>query len=167
MPDLTTNRTSIIKDSDCDGIQFVVDTGGNEQLVLTELKSTFDTGKICDAYNQIIHSFLKLHSLFSQCEDYSLNQLPVSFIVGCKCFKDKAQESSVYSKINTAMTLKQNNFEAKLLGKLLNNKSISVKMSEFHDIKRAHFHQDLKAKQITMRLCQTQKFTDVSITVNL
>ena len=65
------------------------------------------------------------------------------------------------------MTLKQNNFEAKFLEKLLNNKSISVKVSEFHDIKRAQFHQDLKAKQITMRLCQTQKFSDNSITVIL
>lgn len=167
MPDLTTRRTSKIKDSNCDGILIVADSKSTEQLVLVELKSTFDIERIAGAYNQVLHSFLKLHSLFSQCEDYSLDQLPVLFIVGCKCFKDKIQESAVYDKISIAKMLNQDKFEAKFLGKLLVKQSVTVYLNEFNDIKRNPFHKDIKGKSIMLSLRMTNKFSDKSISVRL
>lgn len=166
MPSITSERSSSIKDKDCDGIIFHKKEG-IEDLILTELKSGFDTGKICDAFNQIIHSFLKLHIMFSVCKDYQVSQLSVKFIVVCKTYKDEAQEAGVLEKINNAQTLKSGTFEDKFLSRLLANKYVDVIMDEFHDVSINPFNDDIKNKHIQMRLCLTNSYADTSVTTDL
>lgn len=166
MPSITTERTECIKDKDCDGIIFR-NNSGQEELILIELKSGFDTGKICDAFNQILHSFLKMHVMLSACKNYEISTFPMKFIVACKTFKDKAQEAGVLEKISNAQTLNSGIFEDKFLARLLVNKYVDVKMNEFHDISVNSFSDDIKNKRIQMRLCLTNNYADTSISTSL
>lgn len=166
MPSITTERTECIKDKDCDGVIFR-NIGGQEDLILVELKSGFDTGKICDAFNQVLHSFLKVHVMLSACKNYDISTYPMKFIVACRTFKDEAQEAGVLEKISNAQTLNSGIFEDKFLARLLVNKYVDVKMDEFHDISANSFSDDIKNKHIQMRLCLTNNYADTSISTSL
>ena len=91
----TQDRSTHLKDLDCDGVSLFVDAEGRKHIVLVDLKSNFDIQKICGAYEQDIHTFLKLHALFSLCEGYSLHGMVIDLIVACKTFKDTDQETRV------------------------------------------------------------------------
>lgn len=57
--------------SDCDGIT-LFEEGGRKYLFLSELKSTFDSGDIYHAKNQILSSFLKINMLMHLVRGYRL-----------------------------------------------------------------------------------------------
>lgn len=165
MPSDENDMLKFIKDKDCDGIVFLKHNSGTEELILSELKSGFGTGTISDAFNQIIHSFLKMHVMLSTCESYSLHDLTSNFIVACKTFENKSQEVKVWKKINDYKTLKRGYFEDKFLGKLLVRTVVDVIMDEFHDIRINAFSEEIKNKHIQMRLCLTSSPTDTSVEV--
>lgn len=65
---------------DCDGI-FLTEQEGKKYLYLCELKSTFSTQQITKAKNQLIGSYLKLHSLFSLLQAYHPEEWIVKGII--------------------------------------------------------------------------------------
>lgn len=163
MPSTDSEIISFIKDKDCDGVSFLKNNEGTEELVLSELKSGFGTGTISDAFNQVIHSFLKMYLMLSTCDSFSLNDLRISFIVACKTFESKDQEAKVWKKINDCKTLKRGHFEDKFLGKLLVRPFVEVPMKAFHDIDVNSYSDEIKSKHIQMRLCLTSSPKDHSI----
>ena len=56
--------SNVILKEDCDGI-FLTKQDGQKYIYLCELKSSFSTQQISKAKDQIIGSYLKLHSLLS------------------------------------------------------------------------------------------------------
>lgn len=65
---------------DCDGI-LLTEQEGKKYLYLCELKSTFSTQQITKAKNQLIGSYLKLHSLFSLLQAYHPEEWIVKGII--------------------------------------------------------------------------------------
>lgn len=72
--------SSDILKEDCDGI-FFTEQDGRKCIYLCELKSTFSTQQINKAKNQIIGSYLKLHSLLSLLQSYDANEWTVKGII--------------------------------------------------------------------------------------
>ncbi|WP_348725890.1 hypothetical protein [Parabacteroides goldsteinii] len=75
---------------DCDGIFF---TERNEQkyIYLCELKSSFSTQQISKAKNQIVGSYLKLHSLLSLLQSYNPDEWTVKGVIASFIPKDEQQ----------------------------------------------------------------------------
>lgn len=167
MPDITTKLSSKLEDKDCDGIAFLYDTNGKENIVFAELKSNFDIKKITDAFHQILMSFLKMHSWLSLCENYNLEDVIVHFVVACKCFRDENQESNVLQRISQAQQLGKNTFEAKFLNRLLKDKYIMESMSSFGDIQNLPFHNSIRNKEVCMHLQLTQSPSDSNTSMAL
>ena len=90
----TEDRSTYLWDSDCDGV-CAIEIEGEKHYVFVDLKSNFDTKKVCDAYLQDLHTFLKMHTLLSLCEDYSLGkEVIIDLIVACKTFRNQEQEDN-------------------------------------------------------------------------
>lgn len=70
---------AILKD-DCDGI-FFTEHGGQKYIYLCELKSSFSTQQIAKAKDQIIGSYLKLHSLLSLLQSYNPEEWIIKGII--------------------------------------------------------------------------------------
>lgn len=117
----TQDRSTHLKDLDCDGVSLFVDAEGRKHIVLVDLKSNFDIQKICGAYEQDIHTFLKLHALFSLYEGYSLHGMVIDLIVACKTFKDTDQETRVLDIISMKCMEEEDSFEKKFLNSLLHD----------------------------------------------
>lgn len=75
-----TDRSSTFFDKECDGVAFVSD-GDKEGLLFVELKSSCAPDTISKAINQMCFSLLKLHSMLSLCQAYSLDNLNIRFCV--------------------------------------------------------------------------------------
>ena len=116
MKDFTEHRTSLIQDTDCDGLAFMM-YNGQESIVATELKSRFSTQKIKYAFTQITFSFLKLHAMLSLCQDYDIDNMPLHFVVACKCFEHKRQEETILNIVEKAKMADPTSFEAYFLSK--------------------------------------------------
>lgn len=65
---------------DCDGI-FLTETEGNKYIHICELKSSYATQPITKAKDQIIGSWLKLHSLMSLLQSYHPEEWQVRGII--------------------------------------------------------------------------------------
>ena len=70
---------AILKD-DCDGI-FFTEHGGQKYIYLCELKSSFSTQQIAKAKDQIIGSYLKLHSLLSLLQSHNPEEWIIKGII--------------------------------------------------------------------------------------
>lgn len=65
---------------DCDGI-FFTERNGQKYIYLCELKSSFSTKMICKAKDQVVGSYLKLHSLLSLLQSYNPLEWQVKGII--------------------------------------------------------------------------------------
>lgn len=161
MKDITEKRTSIIHDSDCDGIAFV-NHGTSDGLILVELKSQFSTKKIKDAFSQMICSFLKLHAMLSLCKNYSIDSISIQFIAACQCFEDEIQEDGVYNRLNMAERSAKATFEGSFMRKLIEKHNIEVKLGDVTDLWGVPLNSSLTNKQLTLSLQMTKKYGDTS-----
>lgn len=90
--DITANKSSLLKDLDCDGVIFYEDNG--QQHILTiELKSGFSGEEIRSGYKQIYFSLLKLYSLLSICDDFDFSKYQITAYLACQPVKDENEES--------------------------------------------------------------------------
>lgn len=101
---VTENLSSKLQDSDCDGAFFLCDEN-DQSLWLVELKSTFDTRKVEDAFRQALFTYFKLQMAFSICNSVDVKACPLHFLVGCKPFKNENHESSVFARIQEEQLL--------------------------------------------------------------
>lgn len=163
--DITVRMSSALEDKDCDGIAFLIDADSHEHLVFAELKSGFDVQKITGAYHQIIMSFIKMHAWLSLCRQYDIKNVMVHFIAACKCPKDSLED--VMLRISQAQQLGRETFETKFLKPLMEEHCVRVQMSDFGDIKRLPFHEDICAKEITMYLQLTDNPSESHTSVTL
>lgn len=85
---------AILKE-DCDGI-FLTEQDKQKTIYLCELKSSFSTQQICKAKDQIIASYLKLHSLLSLLQSYTPDEWVIKGIIAS--FKPNEDVQSYLSK---------------------------------------------------------------------
>lgn len=82
MSSITSDRSSFLKDKDCDGVSFY-EQDGKTGLMLIDLKSSFSEDNISKAFTQDFHTFLKLHMMMSICKGYRLGELAISCYAAC------------------------------------------------------------------------------------
>ena len=130
----------------------------------TELKSRFSTQKIKYAFTQITFSFLKLHAMLSLCQDYDIDNMPLHFVVACKCFEHKQQEDAVQNIVEKAKMADPSSFEAYFLSKLLKHGRIITTFGEIAIQYGLLLNSHLAGKKLTMSLQLTANYTDTSVT---
>ena len=163
MKDFTEHRTTLIQDTDCDGLAFMT-YNGQESIVATELKSRFSTQKIKYAFTQITFSFLKLHAMLSLCQDYDIDNMPLHFVVACKCFEHKHQEDAIQNILEKAKMADPTSFEAYFLSKLLKYGRITTTLGEIARQYGLLLNSHLAGKELTMSLQVTKNYADTSVT---
>ncbi len=163
MKDFTEHRTTLIQDTDCDGLAFIM-YNGQEGIVATELKSRFSTQKIKYAFTQITFSFLKLHAMLSLCQDYDIDSMLLHFVVACKCFEHKMQEDKVLNYVEKAKMADPSSFEAYFLRNLLKHGRITTTLGEIACQYGLSLNSHLADKELTMSLQLTMNYADTSVT---
>ena len=161
MKDITETRSSIMLDSDCDGIAFVL-RDAHEGLIFAELKSRFSTRHIKQAFGQMINSFLKMHAMLSLCKDYSIDTLSLHFIAACQCFEDNNQEVGVYNYLNKAESATDATFEGSFIRKLIEKHDIEIKLGDITSLWNIPLNSSLTDKKLTLSLQLTQHYGDNS-----
>lgn len=82
--------SNILKE-DCDGI-FFTEWNGQKYIYLCELKSSFSTQQISKAKDQIVGSYLKLHSLLSLLQSYNPVEWMIKGVIAS--FAPKAEQQA-------------------------------------------------------------------------
>lgn len=92
--DLTINKSTLLKDSDCDGVIFY-EEDGQQYILNVELKSGFSGEEIRSGYKQIYFTLLKLYTLLSICEDFDFSKYRITAYLVCQPVKDENEESQI------------------------------------------------------------------------
>lgn len=162
MDDITKKRSGLLEDHDCDGVAIKTYLG-QDGLVFSELKSKFSTQKVYEAFQQMTHSFLKMHAMLSLCKDYALDDVSLHFIAACQCFEDKDQEVGIYNRLCKEEQVGKNTFVGKFMRRLIEKHELIVKFSEVANVWNLPLHQTLVDKEIKLTLQMTQNYGDSSV----
>lgn len=162
MGDITEIRSSRLENHDCDGIA-IKTFHGQDGLVFSELKSRFSTQKIYEAFQQMTHSFLKMHAMLSLCKDYKLDDISLHFIAACQCFENKDQEDGIYNRLSKEEQESKHTFAGKFLRRLIQMHEMTVKFGEVATVWNLPLNQTLADKEIRLTLLVTQNYGDSSL----
>lgn len=167
--DSTDTRSSVLEDKDCDGTAIAENDDGKTEIVYAELKSTFSIEELRKAIFQMIMSFAKTHGWFSLCQDYSIENTPICFVLACQTFENEEKQSDVMDELGKAQIEGQNNFKKKILPRLLNNlgSGCEFKLSEFFSIGRYPFAQSIKDKKIRIYLALSDNYGNPECKITL
>ena len=174
---MTSVRSSYLKDFDCDGTVIYKDASNDEHnLLFVELKSTFDTEKINHALNQVVYSFFKFYCISSVCEHFSLDDFSIHFIIACQNFNGFVAKTGATHRISEYSELYPQNPLFRLLRKVVidanDETSINVKIKDlFLEVNKfvdeMPINPALKDKNITLTLKRTNQYGDSTATMNL
>lgn len=98
-PNITTDKSNLFHDSDCDGVIFY-EENDRQNILTIELKSGFSGSEIQKGYKQIYFTLLKLHSLLSICEDFDFSKYQITAYLACQPVKDKNEESQILQRLS-------------------------------------------------------------------
>ncbi|MBR2607147.1 MAG: hypothetical protein IKC70_04380 [Bacteroidaceae bacterium] len=159
MPNITTQRSSIIEDSECDGIA-MAEKDGRLLFIFCDLKPTFDTCKIIKAFKQDLLSFLKIKMLLSICNGFNFDDCDIDFIVACKCFATDEKRTEFISRLQMKQIAKVDAFTSRILFPLLENGEKCVKLGDFPQIAGLDINPCIKNKKVKLRLLMSSNYTD-------
>lgn len=162
MGDITEKRSRLFENLDCDGIA-IKTYHGQDGLVFSELKSRFSTQKVYKAFQQMTHSFLKMHAMLSLCKDYTLDNVSLHFIVACQCFEDKEQEDGIYNRLSKEEQESKHTFAGKFLRRLIETHELTVKFGDVATVWNLPLNQTLTDKEIKLTLQMTQNYGDSAL----
>ncbi len=153
MPSITSNRSTIFKDLECDGVAFVI-RGSKEKLLFVELKSKYDALPIINAIKQMCFSFLKMHAMLALCSGYTLQNLDVCFCVATGCAVNKAEEDKLKFYLSKALQSPNAREFALRLQELFRYRMIEIAFADLlkkEDILPT-LHDDIKKKMVKVHL---------------
>lgn len=163
---ITTTRSSVLKDKDCDGISFI-DGGDKTHILLVDLKSCFSGSDISTAFEQDFFSFLKIHMMLSMCSGYILKSLNVSFYVACPKCKNTDEEDQIKDNILMSEEAGENNFTNKCMYSYFFKKKCLCKLKDIPYIKGRLLHDDLLSIDIDFNIITPEKYGVEECVVNL
>ncbi len=159
MKHITTDRSSILFDKECDGIAFIENTG-KKRIVFCDLKSTFDSGKVRYGFYQNLISFLKMHMLLSICNGYDLMDFDIDFIVACKCFANKNKKENFIHLLQSNQIKGADKFDRNIFYSLIEEGEKCIKIGDLPKISSIDIHPNIRNKKIKLRLLMSEKFSD-------
>lgn len=159
MTNITTDRSTILEDSECDGIA-IIKRENNLCLLFCDLKSKFNNHKIIKALNQDLASFLKMYMLLSVCNGFKLSKCSIDFIVACKCLENDNVKADMLSRLNSIQMANIYSFDGIVLYPLLKNGEICVKLGDFPQIAGLDINPCIKNKKVKLRLLMSSNYAD-------
>jgi len=166
MPNITSSRSTLFKDKECDGVA-ILRKDNRENLLFVELKSKYDTRLVFCAIEQMCFSFLKMHSMLSLCNGYSLKDLDVTFCIATRCAEDNEKAKAKLFISQALMSEEQKGF-GQFFRKLVINGHTSIVMDDLFKLKCIDLplHDDIKSKKVTVFLVISQRPEDNRATFN-
>lgn len=155
----TENRSSFLKDSDCDGISFF-DDRSSLQLLLVDLKSSFSEQNISKAFKQDFFSLLKIHMMLSLCEGYSLDSLLIRFFAVCPPCASLDDKAIILDRIYLGEESDKERFENKYLMAYFKKGVFSCKMKDIPFVKDKHLNEDLLDATIQFQIVTAENYED-------
>ena len=144
-------KSSTLKDLDCDGFA-VVTHEGKKYVVAVELKSSFDTKKVLQAYEQSVFSFLKNHMIFSLCQGYSVEDYDILIVIGC-CLPNGDQKVWLKDQMMLIMNgVKSVHRDVYFAVKLFYEKSASCPMGSSHFLENLELPDSIKNRRMRIVL---------------
>lgn len=159
MPNITTDRSTILENSECDGIA-IIKREDNLCLLFCDLKSKFNNHKIIKALNQDLASFLKMYMLLSVCNGFELSNCNIDFIVACQCFENDNVKADMLSRIHSIQMENINSFDGVILYPLLMNGEVCVKLGDFPQVACLDINPIIKNKNVKLRLLTSSNYSD-------
>lgn len=163
-------RSSNFEDKECDGFSFLKEKDKIVGLLFVELKSKYARNKIEDSIKQMLFSFLKIHSMLSLCEGYSLDALDIYFCSATQCAKNEAEDAKLLEFINERIKNKNDVSEVfyyetgKLFRELIikgeAKRKVKLLLSTFKI--NLPIHQDIAEKYLTIHLSTTSSYGNSS-----
>ena len=156
---ICTKASNQLENKDCDGVVFTRLENKNYCL-LAELKSNFDTSKIREAYKQITFTLLKIHTMFSLCDGYELDDIDIVGIISCK--PPKSSE-----KLDLLQSQETNKPDVRFAVKLYNDCNVTTTVGKIPFIANLPIIKKLGEKQIKINLTMPKNTNDSEYSVNL
>lgn len=156
-------RKASFEDLDCDGFAFT-EIDGHLTAVLVELKSSFNIENIFHAFEQIVYTYVKLHTFFSLCEGYPPENLSVKGVIACKPPTDE------YKKYMTQQSYTQGKHSSrKLLFALhiLSGKPFQKAFKDIGFLKNYPLHPVLGGQVLNVILRMPASIADESLTIDV
>lgn len=164
----TENISSVLKDSNCDGVVFIKGKDEKLHFVFTELKSKQTADNLKKAFKQVIFTFIKYHQLLSICSDYDISNITIDFVLSCHA-ADNNEYAETYLDVQSEQILiadaPTKQFVADMLPVLMNNKSYSFKLKDVDILNSYPFNQYIIEKSIKMHLATSITSTDDNATI--
>lgn len=157
MPNITTDISSKLRDLDCDGVAFT-EINDQKYIILSELKSKYDTNKLSKAYKQIIFTFLKLHMLFSICKEYNINDYKIIGIIACKPVTEEQKTS-----IEHNLLWSENQF----LNNLYYHNKSECTVENIDFLRTCNLHKNIATKRFTIFLQTASDIDDNEANIDL
>lgn len=155
---VTTDRSTYLKDSDCDGVAFYINDH-EKKLIFIDLKSSLSSTNLKKSLTQNFFSFLKLQMAFAICRDYSIDDYDILFIMACPVC-DEATKSNILDNISQYEMLGDNYYLNDCLKLFfLEEKDWSCKFSGL-PFANENLHCDILNKEFTFKILTTQNTDD-------
>lgn len=164
---LTSDRSSFLLDKDCDGVALCKGEDKYD-IYLVDLKSSFSEGNIDKAFKQDFFTLLKLHMMFSICEDYKINNFKIICYVACPPCVDTNAMDDIKHNIIMAEEYGDDRFINRCMKSYFydgNNYSCQIK--ELPYIHKQQLHSDILNTLIEFRIYTPKYSTDVEGIIEL
>lgn len=155
---ITKDRSSILKDSSCDGIAFS-DTHGNLTFYFIELKSRFREYKIREAFCQIFFSFIKMHMMLNLCQGYKPEKSRFDFFVACNPPEDQEHLTDILYLIQQKEECGHDDFIIKCIKEFfLGDKKYSCKVKDINYVDFKHFNEKFQNIEVRLNIYTPETF---------
>ena len=159
-----TKKSSILKDKDCDGVA-LTKLGDQTIFILSELKASLDSRDIMNAYQQMVFTFLKLHMMFSLCQDYDIYSWHVIGVIACLP-PNETQKDSLYLDYLQSDEIGTRR-DVKFLERLLFERKIETDFGCIPFIKDMLLNEQLKKLKLSIYLKTANSTSDTSTTLDV
>ena len=136
------NRSSFLKDSDCDGICLYYETN-IIHFIFVDLKSQFSESDINKAFEQDLYSLLKVYMLLSLCCDYKKETLRISFYAACPRCDSTDDEDTIKYNILLSDESGEDRFANRYLKSYFFGANCCCKLKDIPSIKNKIFNDSL------------------------
>lgn len=165
----TKEVSSVLKDSNCDGVVLIKGKDEKLHVIFAELKSKQTADNLNKAFKQLIFTFFKYHQLLSICADYDISKITIDFVLSCHSADDNESAETYLDVQNEQMLMTDGSskqFVSDMLPFLMRKKCYSFKLKDVDIISQYPFNQLITEKSINMHLATSKTPTDDNATIN-
>lgn len=161
---VTTDRSSFLKDSDCDSTAFYIDESG-KKLIFVDLKSSLSSDNLQKAIKQDFFSFLKMQMAFALCKDYRLKDFDLYFLMACPMWDDDlGAEIKDNLSQNEMLGYDDDYLSQCLKDYFYGGNEWTCKISDLPFIHKSTLHRDILDKNVKFKILTTADATDSELT---